>query len=340
MSGPQASPGGPARAVLVGVCTFQRPSLEDTLRSLLALEPPSGVALRLAVADNDERPSAEALVRRVAAEAGREVAYLHRPARNISLARNALIEEAERGGVPLLAFLDDDEWVGPDWLARLIEAKDAAGADAVFGPVHGIYAEDAPAWMRRGAFHDCVAEIDGQGRVRTGYSANVLLDLAAPALRGLRFDLAYGRTGGEDTAFFDAAKRAGAVLAPAPLATSFEHVPAHRARAEWLARRRYRMGQTHGELIGQGASPAGRLAMVGVAGAKAAACLAMAAAGALSPERRNRALLRGCLHAGVVSRLLGSSPLVLYGGPEPTSAPPSARAASPSTSTPTDGRIP
>lgn len=335
MSGPQAAPGGPARAVLVGVCTFQRPSLEGTLRSLLALEPPPGVALRLAVADNDERPSAEPVVRRLAAGAGREMGYLHRPARNISLARNALIEEAEREGVPLLAFLDDDEWVGPDWLARLLEAKDAAGADAVFGPIRGMYDGGAPAWMRQGAFHDCEAELDTHGRVRTGYSGNVLLDLTAPAIRGLRFDLAHGRTGGEDTAFFDAAKRAGAVLAPAPLATAFEHVPAHRARAEWLARRRYRMGQTHGELIGRGASPASRLAKAGVAGAKVAACLAMAAAGALSPERRNRALLRGLLHAGVASRLLGSSPLVLYGGPEP------ARTASPSpTSPPTDGRTP
>ncbi len=336
MSGPQGASGSPERAVLVGVCTFQRPSLEGTLRSLLALEPPPGVALRLVVADNDERPSAEPLVRRVAAEAGREVGYLHRPARNISLARNALVEEAERNGLPFLAFLDDDEWVAPDWLARLLEAKEATGADAVFGPIRGIYDEGAPAWMRRGAFHDCEAELDGQGRVRTGYSGNVLLDLTAPAIQGLRFDLAHGRTGGEDTAFFEAAKRKGAVLAPAPLATAFEHVPTHRARAEWLARRRYRMGQTHGELIGQGASAAGRLAKAGVAGAKAAACLAMAAAQGFSPERRNRALLRGCLHAGVVARLLGSSPLVLYGGPEPPG-----RVASPSsTPTPTDGRTP
>lgn len=333
MSGAQAAQGGPARAVLLGVCTFQRPSLDGTLRSLLALEPPPGTALSFVVVDNDERPSAEPAVRRLAAEAGREVGYLHRPARNISLARNALIEEAERTGVPLLAFLDDDEWVGPDWLARLLEAKDAAGADAVFGPVRGIYGEDAPAWMRRGAFHDCAVEHDGKGRARTGYSGNALVDLTAPALRGLRFDLAHGRSGGEDTAFFAAAKRRGAVLAEAPLATAFEHVPAHRARAEWLARRRFRMGQTHGELIGQGASPAGRLAKVGVAGAKVAACLAMAAAQVLSPERRNRALLRACLHAGVAARLLGSSPLVLYGAPEP----PATRVASPS-STPTDGR--
>lgn len=336
MSGLQVQPGGPARTVLIGVCTFQRPSLEDTLRSLLALEPPSGTDLRFLVIDNDEQPSAEPVVRRIAAEAGREVGYGHRPARNISLARNAVIEEAEKGGVSLLAFLDDDEWVAPDWIARLLDAKDAAGADAVFGPVRGIYDEEAPRWMRRGAFHDAEAELDGQGRVRTGYSGNVLVDLAAPSFKGLRFDLAHGRTGGEDTTFFEAAKRAGAVLAPAPLATAFEHVPAHRARADWLARRRYRMGQTHGELIGQGASPAGRIAKVGVAGAKAVACLAMAAAQALSPERRNRALLRGCLHAGVASRLLGSTPLVLYGSTEPS--PP--RGASPSASTQPNSRTP
>lgn len=326
------------RQIVVGVCTFRRPSLEGTLRSLLALEPPPGVTVRIVVSDNDEIPTAEGAVRGLAAEAegaGLDLGYLHSPARNISLARNALLEEAERTGASALAFLDDDEWVRPDWLSRLIEARDVAGADAVFGPVRGVYGEDAPAWMRGGAFHDAEAELDAQGRVRTGYSGNVLIDVGAPAFRGRRFDLAHGRTGGEDTAFFEGARRAGAILAPAPLAEAFEHVPAYRARADWLARRRFRAGQTHGELIGQGASPARRLGLAGVAGAKVAACLAMAAAQGLSPARRNRALLRGCLHAGAASRLLGSRPLVLYGDAEPSQA----RPAPPfPASPPTDGR--
>lgn len=308
------------RSILIGVCTFQRPSLEQTLLALAALTIPPDTNVRIAVADNDETPSAEPLVRRVAARTGRAIEHLHVPARNISLARNALLNAAESAGgdvgPALLAFLDDDEWVEPDWLTNILSALDAASADAAFGPVRGIYAENAPNWMRQGAFHDTKPELDREGRVRNGYTCNVLLDLATPAFRGRRFDLTLGRSGGEDTTYFDGARRAGAVLVPAPLAVASEHVPADRAAAVWLARRRFRMGQTHATLIGSRAGTARRLRLAAVAGAKSAVCLALAAAQAPSAPRRNRALLRCCLHAGAASGLLGARTLVLYGGSE------------------------
>ena len=46
----------------IGICTFRRPELRETLISLFALAVPSGVTIRLLVADNDGQPSAKALV--------------------------------------------------------------------------------------------------------------------------------------------------------------------------------------------------------------------------------------------------------------------------------------
>ena len=307
------------RTIIVGVCTFQRPSLRDTLLSLAAQELPPGTSMQIVVADNDDTPSAEPLVTSLSQEVGQEIVYLHCPARNISLARNGILQAARSRAADLLAFVDDDEWVGSDWLGRLLEAMDQSAAAAVFGPVRGRYGNDAPAWMKAGSFHDMVPEVDASGQVRAGHTCNVLLSLRHPAFAERRFNLGFGRSGGEDTEFFAGAKAAGAQFAPAPLAVAFEDVPPQRAQLRWLAQRRFRMGQTHGELIGQGVSPAGRGGLALIAVAKIAACLAMIISGLPWAERRSRALLRSCLHAGATMSLLGMRRITLYGGKEVSS---------------------
>ncbi|RVC62352.1 glycosyltransferase family 2 protein, partial [Mesorhizobium sp. M4B.F.Ca.ET.088.02.2.1] len=56
-----------------------------------------------------------------------------------------------------------------------------------------------------------------------------------------------------------------------------------------------------------------RVAQVGLASAKAAYCFAMAALTAISPVRRNRSVLRGIMHVGVVSGLVGVREIRQYG---------------------------
>src|SRR5690606_11463773 len=80
-----------ADAVDVCVCTFRRPALSETLRSLAALQHPEGYRVGIIVADNDEVPSARDLVLRLARELDLPVRYIHCPARNISIARNACL---------------------------------------------------------------------------------------------------------------------------------------------------------------------------------------------------------------------------------------------------------
>ncbi|TKA95008.1 glycosyltransferase [Cereibacter changlensis] len=299
--------------IAIGVCTFRRPGLAETLASLSALDWPEGLRGEIIVADNDETPSAEALVARYAETAPLPVQYIHAPARNISIARNAVLETAAERDMALLAFLDDDETVAPNWIAALWAARLQTGAEAVLGPVRAHHAPDAPGWMREGAIHDTRPVFLPGGGIKSGYTCNVLLDLAAPAVAGLRFDPARGRSGGEDTAFFEAMLRQGGRLGYAAEAWASETVPPDRARLSWLLKRRFRMGQTHASLIAEGAGYARRLKLAGIALAKAVFCGFSALSRPFNPLLRNTSLLRGALHTGTMAALLGARSISIYG---------------------------
>ena len=122
-------PASALREVDVCVCTFQRPSVADLLASLAKVELPQGWRMRVIVADNDDTPSAKERVERGFAEHGLHGRYVHAPARNISIARNACLDAAS---APFAAFVDDDETVRPDWLARLIARAEEEKAGGGF----------------------------------------------------------------------------------------------------------------------------------------------------------------------------------------------------------------
>ncbi|MCU0908216.1 MAG: glycosyltransferase [Rhodobacteraceae bacterium] len=298
--------------ITVGLCTFRRPEVRSTLASLARLREPSRIA-RVIVADNDETPSAQPLV--AALDLPFALDYIHAPARNISIARNAVLEAARARGAGTLAFLDDDETADPGWLDALatclIQSK---GAAAVIGPVHAAYLPGAPDWMRQGRVHDTLPDMGPDGTPKSGYTCNTLLDLGHPALQDLWFDPSRGRTGGEDTAFFHALRARGGTIAYAPEAVLHETVPAERARLRWLLTRRLRMGVTHASLLmGAGNRRQDRARIAGVAGAKVIACAGLAALGAGRPLARNRALMRMALHCGVVWHAMGGQGHELYG---------------------------
>ncbi|MFC3327241.1 glycosyltransferase [Mesorhizobium cantuariense] len=297
----------------IGVCTFRRPELADTLRSLDAMEMPAGFDVRIIVADNDDTPTARDLVTALSQELTVPIRYQHAPARNISIARNACLDASI---ADFVAFIDDDETATPSWLAELVAMAEASGAAAVLGPVRARYRPDAPDWMRRGDFHSTLP-VWVRGEIQTGYTCNVLLRMGSDSLRGRRFSLARGQTGGEDTEFFDQMYKAGGRIAFSPEAWVDEVVPRSRAAFDWLGRRRFRVGQTHGHLLGSSASGIGLVKQVGLASAKAIYCFASALPVVISPVRRNRSVLRGIMHVGVVSGLVGIREIRLYGQPSP-----------------------
>jgi len=292
--------------VTVGICTYQRPQVAAAVRSVAAQALPPGVTLEILVADNEPEPAAAGAIAALARESAIPIRYVHAPARNISIARNAVLDHAEGDW---LAFLDDDEIAEPAWLARLLAAAEGAPADVVFGPAIARYPAGAPAWMATGDFHSNRLD-KAAARIGQGHSCNVLIRWRPAHWADVRFDLALGRSGGEDTAFFQTLRDRGARMVYEPTAIVREDAEPQRLSFRWLWRRRFRYGQTHALLLMR--AGAAKPVEMAKAGAKAAVSFAGAAAFAWSAVDRNRWLLRAALHCGVVARLAGRADLELY----------------------------
>jgi succinoglycan biosynthesis protein ExoM len=304
----------PERSVKIdiGICTYRRASLDEALLSLAVLAVPEGTELRIIVADNDKAPSARDRVDALRPTIRHEIVYVHCPGANISIARNACLDNATGD---FLAFIDDDEDASEEWLVELVAVAQASRADAILGPVCSVYSSTAPDWMREGDFHSTLP-VWVEGEIRTGYTCNVLLRLGSPHVAGRRFNLALGRTGGEDTEFFSHMHGDGGKIAFAEKAYVYEPVTESRADLIWLAKRRFRFGQTHGRLLQEKSPGFRRLKQVGLASAKALFCYAAAIGCMFSAVSRYRYALRGVMHTGVVIGLLGVREIRQYGTAE------------------------
>jgi succinoglycan biosynthesis protein ExoM len=286
-------------AVTVCICTFRRPAgLADAMASVASQRLPHGVRPSLVVVDNDSEPSARPAVERFAVSVDFPVAYRHCPGENISIARNGALDATT---TRWLAFLDDDERAAPDWLATLLALS--GDAQAVFGPCEAVYAAHAPSWMRRGDYHsNRIAR--RHGAIETGHTCNALIDAAFVRRHGLRFDVELGRSGGEDTIFFHSMRRCGATLAYTPEAIVFEDVAVGRATLSWVARRRYRAGQTYALMLRR-FSPRRYALWAWTSPLKVALCSFIGASISFNPARASQWAMRGVFHFGGLSYALG-----------------------------------
>lgn len=292
----------------VCICTYCRPQISETLAAVAGQDLPPEIALRVIVADNDVEPTARDMICGVGEALGLDLVYVHAPARNISIARNACLDAARNAWI---AFLDDDEIPAPFWLRELLAEGARGDWDAVLGPVHAIYPERGASWISAGDFHS-TRPVWVRGVIETGYTGNVLLRRALIESRRLRFRAEFGRSGGEDLDFFYRLRDAGGRIGFAPRALASEAVPLERMSLDWLIRRNFRRGQSHGVRLRQlPGRRVGRLLAIQLALAKAA-ILAVAAACQVRTLARNRCLARAALHCGVVARLAGLSEIELY----------------------------
>lgn len=250
-------PGGADLAICIA--SYRRPQLlTGTLASLLDVEFPPGMKqIEVRVVDNDADRTAEAAVAAFAAEAAPRFAvrYAVEPERSIALARNRALEF---GTARYVAFIDDDERADRWWLRGLWDALQAGRADASFGRVEAILPDDAPAWVRRGAFLEKPAGPDGLDlaweRTRT---SNTLVDGVWFFEYGYRFDARFGRSGGEDTDLFRRIAAAGGRFRAAPDSAVREIAHGAQCRLRWILRRAWRGGGNYERLV---AGERGRMA--------------------------------------------------------------------------------
>lgn len=291
----------------VCICTFRRPHITETMASVAAAQVPPGARLRLVIIDNDDTPTAQERVTAMAANIDLPVQYLHAPGANISIARNAALDAAQ--DADWIAFLDDDEVVEPHWLTALVARQAETNADAVFGHARALYDETAPRWMVEGDFHSQYAHPRGD-EIETGHTCNVLMRLRDMPWAEERFDLARGRSGGEDTEFFFRLRNLGARYAIAEDSFALEAVPPGRATLSWLVNRRFRIGQSYAAVAQSGMA---RVTLFVSAAMKSAYCALRAVLALFNPGGRAFWMLRGTMHAGVCAGCLRLRQATLYG---------------------------
>jgi len=199
------------------------------------------------VADNDALESAKPIVTAMATVNRPKITYCMEHRRNIALARNKALEHAEGD---FIAFIDDDEYPGQDWLLQLFNTCTNEKVDGVLGPVVPTYNEEPPTWVKKGRFHDRPRHQTGfiinwtEGRTGNLLFKRSLIDGNAGVFRPQ-----FG-SGGEDRDVFRRWISTGRKFAWCDEAIAYEFVPAVRWRRSFLIRRalvRGKMSLGHSE---------------------------------------------------------------------------------------------
>lgn len=283
--------------VAILLCTHRKAALAQTIASL-ADQAVRGAELRLIVADNDETEAARPAILRAGDALPFALDYIHAPAGNIAIARNACLDAA--GDADWIATIGAGHIAPRGWLAGMLGAAGIGAADCVFGPVRALYPPQAPRWMRELQPHSL--PYDKRTRPPCGCAGNALLRWRGRPWQGRRFDPALGRMGGEDADFFRSISGIGARMTVARGAEVADPVSPHRLRPEWLAERSYRAGQARVLEAQRGLSRAG---LLGWAALRAGGCAAMQAIGSQDESRRNFWFLQGQIYRGICAELLG-----------------------------------
>jgi len=235
--------GGIVDRVDICIVTCRRPRslrrLFGSLQELRTLEPYS---VRVVVVDNDVDESARAVCLEAATWLAWPLHYTTEKQRGIPHARNKALAAA-LPHADFVAFLDDDETPGPDWLAQLLRTRAAHEADAVTGPALPVFETPPARWILESGLFDGPRHPTGTP-VDVAYTNNVLVSTKALGQMPALFDERLALTGSSDSEFFTRFTRAGHTIVWCDEARTHEWIPYTRARLAWLLRRALRTGST------------------------------------------------------------------------------------------------
>lgn len=213
--------------------------LERALRSVAAQEV-DGVLLHAVVANNDPADRApREISSRVSQATGLAIEVVDESARGTAPPRNAAMRVA-RASADCIAFLDDDEEATPRWLAALLAAKRAHGADIVTGGVVPRFESPPPAWATELRLFERPRRATGTQRP-WAFTGNVLFDAALLDRLDSWFDPRFVQ--GEDRHFFARLAATGARIVWCADEPPVETVPAARLDPAWIARRMRAIGR-------------------------------------------------------------------------------------------------
>ena len=303
-----------APLISVCICTFRRKSVCETIASIARQKISPDLSFEVIVVDNDVEPTAKAYVEETAAQfEDLRLTYVHAPARNISIARNACVDNAAGTWI---AFIDDDE-IAPDlWLQHHYDAAMRDQLDLAFGPVISVYPDHAPDWIREIDLHSI--SVGDRRPILTGHTSNAFFKREHPAIAGLRFSEDRGRSGGEDTQFFHQCFLGGAKIGETKAAIVHEPVADNRLSLDWLVKNKFRSGITYGKVVVYTQNRLRNLFKLAASMVKVAYLMVLAALTLWSKATSRRHYVRAIFHSGVVAGFFSVKEAEYYGTLSPT----------------------
>ncbi len=131
---------------IVICCHNSAPRLPETLRHLAAQQVPEGIAWEIVIIDNASTDGTAETARRCWPETSpAPLRIVQEPRLGVGNARFRSFSEARH---EIISFVDDDNWVGPDWIENVADFfQRHPGASAVGGPSRAAFEATPPKWF-------------------------------------------------------------------------------------------------------------------------------------------------------------------------------------------------
>jgi succinoglycan biosynthesis protein ExoM len=240
--------------VSVCICTYRRPSVIETIKSVFGQKILPEIKVELIVCDDDPQQSAFHAVSSLVPPSGFQLRYIFSGSANVAVCRNKCLSAATGEWI---YFVDDDQLLDDLCLQKTFDAQKVFLADVVKARVQAVYPLDIPPYVLSGDYFSRDYGPTGASIKYIG-AGGVLIRASIIRKSNVIFDPVFSK-GGEDVDFFYRMVLRGAKIISCREAVVHEIVPRHRVEPEYLRGRSRDSGRLYSKIIMRSDAPADRL---------------------------------------------------------------------------------